>query len=426
MKITKLFSRLVQLYAVLFLVSLTVYSPVQAKEILLDEIAALVNDDVVMVSEVRKLALQAKQNAKRKISDQAFIKEALETIILQKVQLQRAKALGIIVDDVALNKAMLSIANQNNLNLKQFRIALLKEGHDYKVFRESIREKLYIESLKRRQLQSNKSISETEIDDLIKSESYRLNKNVQYLLLDILIPAANGIPVLTFNEKLKRAQLLRKQLLTTHSSEEHMKNVTQKQGASIQKLGWRTTSSLSPAYVRALSLMGVGELSNIVRDSRGFHILKILKQRGGERKITQQARVRHILIPASIPNAKVKVITLRNKILAGEDFSKLAKENSADKNSAINGGKLGMMDPSSFVPPFANAVTNLPLNTLSQPIQTRFGWHILEVLERKTTDQTREVLKAQAESLMTKDKQAEQFNNWLQSLRDEAFVEYRI
>jgi len=407
-----------------FLLMVLVSSTSHAKEIKLDEIAAIVNDDIVMFSEVRKAALRTKQSRKGQSSDQSLIKDALESLILQKIQLQRAKALGIVIDDVAVDRAMLSIATQNKLNLEQFRAALIKEGHDYKTFRENIRERLYLDSLRKRHKGSRKAISEYEVDDLIKAESIQLSQGVQYHLIDILMPAPNGTPVKQFNNLLTRTQILRKRLLA--QSSQVSEALIKKMGARSTDLGWKNAQSLSPAYIRTLSLMGAGELSNVVRDPKGFHILKLVEQRGGKRKVTQQARVRHILIPSTEPQAKLKATILRNKILAGEDFAKLAKENSADKGSAVDGGNLGMMDPSSFVPPFAKAVRILPLNSLSQPIQTQFGWHIIEVMERKASDQTREALKLQAQSVITKEKQSDDFKNWLQGLRDEAFVEYRI
>jgi len=396
----------------------------QSQDIDLDRIAAVVNDDVVMLSEVKRAASQAKRSTKGQKSDNALIKDALESLILQKVQLQRAKEIGIIIDDAAVNRAMLSIAEQNKLNLPQFKVALTKEGINYKSFRDNLRNKLYLSTLKKRQQNSNKAISEFEIDELIQSQSLRLNKDVQYQLIDVLVPAPNGTSVHQFNRLLTQAQNLRKQLLS--KSSQLSDPIIKKMGAKSTDLGWKSSQSLSPAFVRTLSLMGEGELSNIVRDQRGFHILKLIAQRGGERKLTQQASVRHILIPSTNPQAKLKATVIRNKILAGEDFATLAKKNSADKGSAQDGGNLGMMDPSSFVPPFAKAVRSLPLNSLSQPIQTQFGWHIIEVLDRKTTDQTREALKLQAQSLISKDKKKNDYNNWLQGVRDEAFVEYRI
>ena len=348
----------------------------------------------------------------------------MESLILQKVQLQRAKEIGIMIDDTAVNRAMLSIAEQNKLNLPQLKVALTKEGINYKGFRNNLRDKLYRDTLKRRHQNSSKAISDSEVDELIQSQSLRLNKDVQYQLIDILVAAPNGTSVQQFNRLLTQTQNLRKQLLV--KSSQLSDPIIKKMGGTSTDLGWKSTQSLSPAFVRTLSLLGEGELSNIVRDQRGFHILKLVAQRGGERKLTQQARVRHILIPSTDPQAKLKATVLRNKILAGEDFATLAEKNSADRGSAQDGGNLGMMDPSSFVPPFEKAVRSLPLNSLSQPIQTQFGWHIIEVSERKTSDQTREALKLQAQSLISKDKKKNDYNNWLQGIRDEAFVEYRI
>ena len=429
MIIKPLFVQQIRSITQLFLAILFLFvSSVYAEEVLLDKIAAVVNDDVIMVSEVRDIARQLKARAERtntNISSKELIKKALDRLILEKIQVQRAKELGIKVDNVAVNRAMKSIAKQNNLNLEEFRIALQKEGIDYKEFRESIRNKLYIDILKKRQQQSTKkTISENEIDDLIKAESQILNKDVQYHIQDILVPAPNGISVTQFNGVLNKAQRLRKRLLINSNSlsQKHINSM----GGKFTDLGWKTSQSLSPSFLRALSLMEVGELSSVVRDPKGFHILKLVEQRGGKRKLAQLARIRHILISADDPEAKVKVTLLRNKILAGESFSKVARENSADIGSAQNGGEMDFTDPTAFVPPFANAVRQLPLNTLSQPVKTRFGWHIIEVLERKTTDQTREALKNQAESLISEKKQSEEYKNWLQGLRDEAFVEYRI
>ncbi len=397
---------------------------VQAQEIALDEIAAIVNDDIILFSEVRQTAIRTKQASNTQVSDKTLIEDALEALILQKVQLQRAKEIGIVIDDAAVNTAMLSIAGQNKLNLPQFKEALEKEGINYRAFRENTRDKIYLDTLRKRLNSNSKTISEFEIDELIQSQSLRLNKDVQYQLIDILIPAPNGTPVQKFNRLLTQAQRLRKNILAkTHQTSNA---IIKKMGATRTDLGWKTSQSLSPAFVRVLSLMDEGELSKIVRDQRGFHILKLVAQRGGKRKLTQQASVRHILIPSTDPQAKLKATVLRNKILAGEDFATLAEKNSADAGSAQNGGNLGMMDPAAFVAPFANAVKSLPLNSLSQPIQTQFGWHILEVLERKTSDQTREALILQAQDVISKEKKGDEFNVWLQGLRDEAFVEYRI
>ncbi len=389
----------------------------------LDSIAAIVNNDVIMVSEVRAAAIKAQRTSKQNLSQQTLIKDAMEKLILDKIQVQRAKALGIKIDDAAVDQAMQSLAEQNKLDLQQFRVALIKEGFNYKDFRENIRDRLYINTLRNRQQGSNKSITESEVDDLIQAESFSINKDVQYHFIDIFIPNKKGQSVKQFNASYNRAQQLRKQLLGQSTLS---KATLTKMGATSNDLGWRESSTLSPAFMRSLSLIGEGELSNVVRDERGFHILKLIEQKGGKRKQTKQARLRHILISADTPKGRLKAIQIRNKILAGENFSKLAKLNSADKGSAAQGGEMPMANPAIFVPPFAEAVNSLPLNTLSQPVQTKFGWHIIEVLERKVSDSTRDALKTQAQTLISEKKQEEGYKNWLKSLRDQAFVEYRL
>ena len=395
----------------------------QAEDQPLDSIAAIVNNDIIMVSEVRKAASRVNPSSATPLTQQGLLKKVLEKLILDKIQVQRAIAIGIKIDDAAVDEAMQSIAAQNKLDLQQFRVALINEGLNYKDFRESIRDRLYTETLRKRQQGSNKKITEKEVDDLIQSESFTLSNGIEYHLIDIIIPNSNAQSVKQFNVNLNRAQQIRKQLL---GKSDLSPDAIIKMGATSKDLGWQNSQSLSPVYIRTLSLMEAGELSSIFRDTKGFHILKLVEQRGGNRKQTTQARVRHILIPETDSQAKLKVIQLRNKILAGEDFSKLAKQSSADKGSAEKGGELPLTNPATFVPPFAAAVKTLPLNTLSQPVQTRFGWHLIEVLERRTSDKTREAIKLQAQSLISEKKQTDEFNNWLQGLRDKAFVEYRI
>lgn len=412
---------------VFIITSTLAFSNVSADEVPLDRIVAVVNNDVVMLSEVRSIVNRAtkKQSGSALASNNPkFIKEALDHLILTRLQVQKAKQMGIKIDDTRVDEAMLSIAKQNKLSLAQFRTALIKEGMDYKQFREKIREKIQIDTLKQRQKSRRNTISETEVDNLIKSESQRLNKDVQYHLQDILISAPNGVSVARFNAAYKKANQLRNKLLGQPSF--LIAKTLKKYNVSGQDLGWQSTGQLSPAYARALSLMQTGEISPVVRDAKGFHLLKMVAQKGGQRKITQRAHVRHILISANDPQARVKILQLRQKILAGEKFAVLAKQHSADKGSALKGGDLGTVDPSVFVPPFANAVNTLSIKSLSQPVQSKFGWHLIQVLDRVKSDQTRDALKAQAQTLISKKKQSDKYNSWLQGLRDNAFIEYRL
>jgi len=403
------------------LLSIFLAAPTKAAEQALDAIAAVVNSDVIMVSELRAAAKQANQSSD--IPQRQLFKDVLEKMIMDKIQVQKAKAVGIKIDDTAVDTAMQTIAKQNNLDLQQLRVALIQRGMNYKNFRESLRDRLYSDTLRKRQQgRNNNSIGENEVDDLVKAESFNLSKDVKYQLIDIIIPN-NTKSVKQFNINLKRAQTLRNKLLRNHNlSSAELKNM----GAIKKDLGWQNAETLSPVYSRTLSLMGEGELSNVIRDTQGFHILKLLQQKGGKRQQTQEARVRHILIKDDTPQAKLKITQLRNKILAGESFEQLAKKHSADTGSAVSGGILPMANTANYVPEFKQAANTLPLKTLSQPIKTQFGWHILEVLERQSSDKTRESIKNQAKKLMTSQKREDNLKNWLKSLRDEAFVEYRI
>ena len=365
------------------LVLLCLMKSTHAEEQTLDGIAAIVNSDVIMVSELRSAAQQVQAQQKESISQKSLFKQVLEKLIMDKIQVQKAKAIGIKIDDAAVDTAMQTIAKQNNLDIQQLRVALIERGMNYKNFRESLRDRLYSDNLRKRQ-QGRNNITENEVDDLIRAESFNISKDVQYQIIDIIIPNKTN-SVTQFNTNLKRAQNLRNKLLlnTNMNSQE-----IAKLGGVKKDLGWKNSETLSPAYSRTLSLLGEGEFSNVFRDTKGFHILKLVKQRGGERKQITEVKVRHILIKNEDPKAKLKVTQLRNKILAGENFSKLATRFSADKGSAANGGLLPKANSANYVPPFANAVNTLALKTLSQPIKTQFGWHIIEVLERQKSDKT--------------------------------------
>ena len=413
--------RKLNLIALISIISITL-STSYAADKTLDGIAAIVNSDVIMVSELKDAVQQARTQLKTPVSEDKLFKDVLEKLIMDKLQVQKAKSIGIKIDDAAVDTAMGTIAEQNNLNLQQLRTAIIERGINYKTFRESLRDRLYSDNLRKRQQRINSDISENDVDDLIRAESFNISENVQYELIDIVIPNSTQ-SVKQFNSNVKRAQNLRnKLLLNSNLSDAEISNF----GASKRVLGWKNASNLSPQFSRALSLLGVGEISDVIRDTQGFHILKLVNKKGGNRQEIQEARVRHILISSENPQAKLKATQLRNKILAGEDFAKLAQQHSNDTGSAKNGGQLPMANTSNYVEPFKNASNTLPLNVLSQPIQTRFGWHIIEVLERRKTDKTREAIKQQAQKLVGTKQQSEATKKWLKSLRDEAFIEYRI
>ncbi len=388
-----------------------------AAEQSLDRIAAIVNNDIVMLSSVLQQAKRLKATSLDS-ADNKLIKQALEQLVLMKIQIQRGKELGITIDNVMLNRTIEGIATQNKLSLADFQKALQREGFEYSTFREEIRNRLMIDALKQRQSGTRSKISEQEVTDLIFSQATKLNKDAEYHLQDILIPAPNGTPLVQFNSARKQSQQLRQQLLK-------QKNFAI-DAQSTNDLGWKKSDELPLAYKRVLSLMGVDEISPVVHDSKGFHILKLVEKRGGGKNLQLQVNARHILIADSSNKGQQKANKLRQQLLSGIDFATLATTNSADTGSAINGGELGWSSPSSYVPAFAAIVKTAPIKAISQPVKTKFGWHIIQVLERKTIDKSREALRASAKSILSKNKNKNGYDTWLQGIRDDAFIEYRM
>lgn len=388
-----------------------------AAEQSLDRIAAIVNSDIVMLSTVLQQAKRLKVATPSSI-DKKLIKQALEQLILVKIQVQHGKKLGIIVDDVRLNQTIEGIARQNNLSLAAFRNALEKQGFEYRSFREEIRSRLIIDALKQRQSGTRSNISEQEVTDLIFSQAAQLNKDAQYHLQDILITAPNGTPLAQFNSAKNKAQQLRNQLLKQTNFATN--------GISTHDMGWKDVTELPLAYTRALSLMSVNEISPIVHDSKGFHILKLIEKRGGGQNLQLQVHVRHILIDDGSSKGLQKAKKIHQQLQTGADFSALAKINSADTGSAINGGDLGWATPSTYVPSFAAVVKISAIKAISQPVKSKFGWHIIQVLERKKIDSSRDALRASAKSILSKKKNKDGYETWLQGVRDDAFIEYRV
>lgn len=393
---------------------------VQAADTKLDQIAAIVNDDVVLMSEVRQTArrLQASGEAG---GEQSVLKQALDRVILEKLQLQSAKRIGIKADEASIDRAMAGVAQRNNLPPSQLRQALAQEGIDYNDFRENLANQLIINSLKRRESSRSAQVTDQEVDDLIASESAQLAQGRSYRVQDLLIPVPKPHTVAGFEQARANAAQLRQLSLT---STDFLK--TSYGNSTATDLGWKSADQLPFTYLKALNQLEVGQISDIIHDAKGFHVLKLVEKRGGVDTMSKQVRVRHILIPGSDPDARSKIEDLRLKLARGEDFATLAKLNSADKGSAENGGDLGWGDSKRYVPEFAKAAETLALNTLSPVIQTQFGYHILEVLDRREVDASKAALQSQARKAILSNRQQQDYDAWLQGLRSEAHIDYRV
>ena len=402
----------------------------------LDKIAAVVNSDVIMLSEIatRAKILRASSKQAARFTPKQLQAEALDNLILERLQMQQAKQRGIDIDPVSLNKTLEKIARRNKLSMGQFRQALQAQGMNYTEYRKQVRNKLVMESLRKRQVDSRINVSQQEVQDLIVSQSAKLNQGVQYQLQHILVSAPNGIPIAQSNAAKQRAEKLRKQVITSNNFDAVAKSSSDNYAAEKGgNLGWQNAEKLPKSFNRVLSLLEVGAISDVVRDPKGFHILKLLDKRGGQqagKNSVTKARVQHILIKvdAKRSNAQAKQVIdeVIQKLQQGANFADLAKQYSDDPGSKANGGNLGWVSEKSLVPTFAKVMKKQPINQVSSAFKSRFGWHVLQVLERRQADVSTDRLKLKAQEFLGQRKLEEEYDAWLQRLKGEAYIEYRI
>ncbi|WP_018953227.1 peptidylprolyl isomerase [Thioalkalivibrio sulfidiphilus] len=400
-----------------------------------DHIVALVEDDVIMHSELHNrldtVRQQILSRGGRLPPDDVLIPQVLERLILERLQLQQATRAGIRIDDITLNQTMERIARENRMSLPEFRDRLVADGIDFQVFREQIRDEMTIGQLRRRQVENRIQVSEQEIDDLIASESGAIDRDVEYRLSHILVPLPEGANAADIQAARERAEAIRKRAVAGENfSELALSESAGQQALEGGDLGWRAAAQVPTLFARNVVLMREGEVSELIRSPSGFHLIKLQERRGGERAQITQTHARHILIqPTAILSqeaARERITGLRNRILMGDDFGDMARAHSDDRGSAMRGGDLGWTDPGDLVPQFEEVMNALPPNTVSEPFLSPFGWHIVEVLDRRTYDSSRQLMRAQAREIIRERKREEETELWLRRLRDEAYVELRL
>ena len=386
----------------------------------LDRVVAVVNKDVILDSEVKQRARDLQNSQSEQSTANLLLQKALDNLISEKLQLQAAKRAGINADEASIDRAVNSVAARNKLNLQQFKQALQQQGINYTDYRKTIAITLTLNSLKQRRSAQEAEVTDQEVNDLITAESRQITASRSYHIQDILIPTPNPTSLTTANKAKNTAHQLRKLAL---ESKDFMS--VKLGNSSAKDWGWRESGKLSFVYLAELTKLEPGQISDVISDAQGYHVLKLINHRGGSDLKAQQVRVRHILVAAAQPDAQSKINTLRQQILAGADFGKLAMANSDDTGSAQNAGDLGWSDSKRYVPEFAQATETLALKTLSPVIKTKFGFHILEVLDRREVDASRRSLENQARKLLSEKKQEQDYDAWIQGLRSSAFIEFK-
>lgn len=401
---------------------------------LVDRIVAVVESDVITESELieRINVIKAQAGDKSALPNEATLTEqVLQRIILERLQVDWGSRRGIEIDDASLDQAMRNLAQRNRMDLDQFRSALLQQGIDYVAFRNQIRTEMIISQVGRRAVEANIQISEKEIDDLLESQQGAIDPDSEYRISHILIqlpqdPTPDDISAAKFK------------IEDIHSRATAGESFTQLAIAHSQAqdaleggdLGWRNKSQLPSVFARELANMNPGDISDTLRSGSGFHIFRILDIRGNNKVMVNQVFSRHILIrPNAVrSDAQVKqdLSALRTRIVNGEDFATLARAHSEDPGSASKGGELGWMSPSDFVPKFQEVAESQEVNVISQPFQSRFGWHILQVLDKREHDNSDKARRDQARNFIRQRKTNEEKELWLRQLRDESYVDIRL
>lgn len=402
----------------------------------LDNIVAVVDKEVITAVELENKQLNVLRQLKAKQTrlppESVLRKQILEQMILVQIQLQLAYNSGIRVSDEQLNQIINQIAADNQMDIASFRQELEQQGHKFSTFREEIRKELIIKQLRKRQIDNKIFVTDQEVNSELASLENRQNMNNEFHLAHILIPVPESARPEEISAAQQKAEGVLGQLRLGSDFSEMAISVSAGQRA-LQggDLGWMKQGQIPTVATNTILAMEVGEISDPIRSTGGFHILKLIDKRSGQSKhVVEQTRARHILITPneviSNKQAEKKLAQIRQRILGGDDFAKLAKASSDDPGSASQGGDLGWFGTGKMVPEFEEVLNKLKPGDISQPFRSRFGWHIIEVLSRRKHDDTDAYLKNQARSQIHKRKATEQTSIWLRRIRDEAYVEYRL
>ncbi len=399
-----------------------------------DSIVAVVADEVITAYELRnRLASALKQLQKQGTPlppQDVLERQMLERLIMDRVQLQYAKESGLKIDDLQLDQAIGRISANNKLTPQQFRQALEKDGITYAKFREEIRSEMTMARLREREVDSKLVISDGEIDNYIANQA-ATGSNEEYQLAHILLRA----PESASPEQLQKLRLRGEQALKRARAGENFAELAAAFSDSPEALqggdiGWRSLDRMPGLYADAARKLGVGEVSDLLRSSAGFHVVKLLGKRGGSAAASiQQTHARHILIRVnevvSEAEARRKLENVRERIANGVDFAEQARLYSQD-GSAAKGGDLGWLNPGDTVPEFERAMDALKDNELSPVVQSPFGMHLIQVTERRQRDVSAERQRGVARQAIRERKLDEAYQDWLRQLRDRTYVENRL
>ena len=406
-----------------------------ARPVALDRVVAVVNDEAVTqyeLEEAKRIVLQQlkQQNVRQPPAD-VLDKQVLERLVTEHALLQYAKENGIKVDDNQVERTIQRIAEDNKMTVDALRTALERDHVAYAKYRDDVRNEIIVQRLREREVDSRISVSDAEVDNYLATIKAQSGGDAEYNIAHILVLVPEQATAEQIEAKRRRAEEALKALRDGTDFAQVAAGFSDASDAlSGGNLGWRPGARLPTVFTDVVRNMKAGEVSPVLRSAAGFHIVKLLGRRSrDEPAIVDQSHVRHILIrvneTTSEADAKARIERLKDRIDAGAKFEELAKLYSEDATSA-KGGDLGWINPGDVVPAFEQAMNKLPLNQVSAPVRTQFGWHLIEVLERRKQDITADRERMQAHNALRQRKSDEAFDDWVRQTRDRAYVEVRL
>jgi len=396
----------------------------------LDQVVAIVDDDIILASELQERVQGVRATMESRgvevPTDDVLIRETLDRLILDSIQLQLANRYGVRIPDQQLDEAMTRLARQNGLTLEQFRIALEQSGQSYAAAREGLRDDLAIQRVQQGNVMRNINISEQEIDNFLTTEEGEAMTQPEYRVVQALLSTSRGEDA---SEVAAKEAYVDEVLASIESgtSFEQAVSAIEPYAFTGGDLGWRKLGDIPSMFAGAVPGLSIGDVTK-VRSSSGFHLVYLADATGGE-QLVRQTNVRHILVkPTEVLSedaAEALVVELKARIEAGESFGNLARQYSDDIGSAAEGGELGWTNPGQMVPEFEATMAATPEGTISEHFRSEFGWHILEVKGRRDKDFSSEMRRNQVAGYIREQKYQEELDAWLRKIREEAFVDIK-
>ncbi|MFL1483214.1 peptidylprolyl isomerase [Marinobacter sp. LN3S78] len=414
---------------------MAVASVAQADRQPLDRVVAIVDDGVILQSE-----LDARVNTIRSRLQgqgtglpprQVLEERVLDQLITENIQLQMADQMGMRVSDNELNETIDRIARGNNMTLQQFEEQLAAEGVTYQEAREQIRREMLVSRVQQRQVDSRVRVTDREVENYLEQTNGQTQTTTEYQLAHILVAVDNFSDQEAVAQARQKARRLQQEIAGGRDFQSAA--VAESDASNALEggvMGWRSRADLPSLVTDIVPELPLNQPSEVLQSGSGFHIVQVLDRRGGEtRNMVEQARVRHILVrPTEVVSdakAELRINDIYQQLVNGGDFGELAREYSDDPGSGSAGGDLGWVSPGQMVPAFEEAMMNAPVGEYTRPFRSRFGWHILEVQERRNQDISEQVRASEARQALYRRKYETELQNWLQEIRDEAYVEIK-